>query len=256
MSYISDTSPAQKISFVVGLIALSLVARFVWAGGVEEYFNPAKQVENQIVEVLEERPGDLALLRAMEDYFPLQYDELLEAMTYVAQRDASPDAVSQAGSAQLAQFMANHRTDFALAPQQSLDAVLTAERKLLEALRTEEPVYCADYLFGTLIPTDPLSPESNQLMGEAAAARVQAMAAGRADQQLRMKATPRDIASLSDTMRAEGASDMQIAVLFENGNPATLSSAEQCDSMLQMLRSMEKQPDARRALLTGSLLAW
>ncbi|MXP47293.1 hypothetical protein GRI43_07795 [Altererythrobacter luteolus] len=255
MSYLSEASGSQKVGFFIAVVIAGLMARFFWAGGIEEYFNPSKQVENQIVEVLEARPGDLAVLRAMEQSFPLQYDELLEAMTDAGMQNAPPEMVIEAGSRQLGQFMASHRNDFAAAPLPSLDAVAGKERELLASLQRDEPVYCADYLFGTLIPSDPLSQESSRLIGETAAARVQAMAAGRADQQLRLDITPAILDGLADTMKDEGASAQQLAVIFGDADSATLSAEQQCDSALRMLSSIESQTDTRRALLIGKMLA-
>ncbi|MCP5396267.1 MAG: hypothetical protein H6918_05985 [Sphingomonadaceae bacterium] len=254
MSFLSETSASQKIGVIIAAIVGGLIVRFVMAGGIEEYYNPSKQIENRIVEAMEARPGDLAVLQAMRDYFPLEYDDLLESMTDAAMADAPAEDVMRAGSRELARFMARHPNDFAAAPEANLSEVLRTESALLEALLAEDPVACGDYIFGTMEPADPLSEETGKLIGEAAASKIKAMAAGRADQQLRLATTPSDLRKLTDTMRERGASAEQIALFTDNIDTAVLGSEEQCEAALHLVKAIEAQKPSSRALLVATFL--
>ena len=56
---------------VIALLVVGHLVRFIAYGGIEEYFSPSKRVESQLVAALEQRPGDLAILHAMGEHFPL-----------------------------------------------------------------------------------------------------------------------------------------------------------------------------------------
>lgn len=255
MSYLSERSPSQMVGAVIGLILLSLAIRAWMAGGLEELMSPGKRVENQIVAALENNPGDLAVLRAMEQHFPLDYDRLLDAMSTAALRSAPPEQVMQAGSDAVGRFMARHANDFAAAPAETLDGVLALETGLIEALDKSDPIACSDYVHGTLKQGDLLLPQVRELMGELAAAKVAAMAAGRKNQALRMLVNGKHVADLVADMRARGASDAQIGFIVEGTGGAALTEQQQCGAAVHLVHAIAARPDDERVLLVGSLLA-
>ncbi len=253
MSFLSERSAGEKLGGFIAVLVLAYLARFLWAGGIEEYFSPSKRIENQLVAALEQRPGDLAILRAMEEHFPLDYEDLLEGMTDAGLARGSEGEIAEAGSGFLRRFMASHKNDFAAAPTPYLDTVLQAEVAVLRRLASESPVACDDYVKGRLQYNDPLSEEARRLLGESGAAYVEAMAAGRRDQQLRLATTPADLAALGQTMAERGASREQLAAL-DAGDFQSLAYADQCDGVLRLVEGIDAQPDARQALLTTTFL--
>jgi hypothetical protein len=253
MSFLSERSPSQMVGGVIALLVAGYCVRFLLAGGVEEYFSPSKRIESQLVAALEQRPGDLAILRAMEQHFPLDYDNLLEGMAEQGVAGGTEEQVIAVGSQYLRRFMAGHRNDFAAAPTPYLDGVLASEMALLRQLASESPVACDDYVKGRLEYDDPLSDDADRLLGESAAAYVEAMAAGRRDQQLRLATTPADLTALGRTLAARGATAEQIAAL-DSGDFARLEYDDQCDAVLRLVEAIDAQPEARQALLTATFL--
>jgi hypothetical protein len=237
----------------IGLLVVGYLVRFLLAGGVEEYFSESKRVENRLVAALEQRPGDLAILRAMEKHFPQSYDDLLDSMGDAGVAGASDEQVVAAGSQRLRQFMANHKNDFAAAPTPYLDTVLRTKAALLRQLAKDSPMACDSFVDGRLEDVGPMSDAANRLVGESAAASIEAIAAGRRDQQLRLGITPADLAALRDTLAGRGASRAQLAAL-DSGDFVGLAEGERCDAVLRLVEAIDAQPEASQALLTGRFL--
>ncbi|ANU08636.1 hypothetical protein [Paraurantiacibacter namhicola] len=255
MSFASRTSPSQLIGVIIGLIVCGLIVRMVMAGGVEEFFNPTKQVENEIEAAMKSRPGDLAIIQAIETHFPEEYEAMLENMAEAAMGQQSGEAVADAGSSELARFMARHPNDFAAAPDEALSVVLQHEGTLLDGLLAQDPVLCSDYIMGRMQVDDPLPDSVLQLIGQSAASKVKAMAAGRADQQLRFKTTPADLAALGETMRVRGASELQVSMfLSDSGAAEALDDIQRCEGAIHLVKGIEQQTAGRRALLVATFL--
>ena len=254
MSFLSERSPSQMVGTVIGLILLSLATRAWMAGGLEELMNPGKRAENQIVAALENNPGDLAVLRAMERHFPLDYDRLLDTMSSAALRSAPPEQVMEAGSLAVARFMQQHANDFASAPEDRLDGVLALETELIETLNRSDPLACGDYLHGTVQQGDLLLPRVRELMGEVAAAKVAAMAAGRENPALRLLVNGKHVQDLASDMRAMGASMAQLTFIVEGRGGEALTEQEQCSAGVHLVHAIAGRPDAERVLLIGTLL--
>lgn len=254
MSFLSERSPSQMVGGFIAVLVLGLAVRAFYAGGIVEYFDPAKRIENRLVEALEQRPGDAAVLAAMKEHFPLDYETLLDDMSRSVGSGAGPQDVANTGAGFLRRFMHNHRNDFSNAPSSYLETVLAGEVALLGRLAVESPVACDDYVKGRLQYDDPLSPEVWKLLGESGANYVEAMAAGRRDQQLRLATTPSDLAALGETLAQRGASRAQLAAL-EAGDFSTVSYDEQCDAALRLVEAIDAQPEDRQALLVATFLA-
>ena len=254
MGFSSQQSLPRSIGLVVGLIVAGLAVRFFLAGGIEEYFNPQKRVENQIEAALKANPGDLALMEAIETHFPLQYDKMLDRLGDAAIQAEDEETLLLVINNVLQEFMASHRNDFAYAPTQNLRSVLADEEALVDLLSRENPTMCSDYLFGRIEVTDETSQELRTLFGKSVASRVEAMATGRRDQQMRLAVTPSLVAKLRKSMVQEGASEAQLAMLFDQGDPGVLSSAQQCEALQKLHAAVGKMPDEDAALLIGTLL--
>lgn len=254
MGFSAQKSLPRSIGVVVGLIVAGLAVRFFMAGGIEEYFNPQKRVENQIEAALKSNPGDLALMQAIETHFPLQYDKMLDSIGGAAMQAEDGETVLMAINTAIQGFMVSHRNDFAYAPTQNLRSVLADEKALVDMLSRENPTMCSDYLFGRIEVTDETSQELRTLFGKSVASRVEAMAAGRRDQQLRLAVTPSLVAKVRQSMMQEGASEAQLAMLFDQGDPGALSSAQQCEALQQLHAAVGRMPDEDAALLIGTLL--
>jgi len=257
MSYSDRTSPAQLIGAIIGFLVLGLIVRVVWAGGIEEYFVPSKQVENRIEEALQAQPGDLAILQSIETYFPDDYDDLLEAMADAGMAGADDAQVIEAGNRQLASFLGNHRNDFAAAPSDALTAVLTSETSLIEALHFENPLACSNHVFGTVPPATEPSEEVKLLIGQAVATKVRAMAAGRTDQQMRLPPSSRDFSLLADAMIARGASKAEAAIALQ-GIESTVHDFdlnELCGTAILMVEAIGDLDPFVRDQMIGAMLA-
>lgn len=254
MSFLSEESAAQKVGLVLGIIVIGLVARMVMAGGIEEYFNPAKRVENRIVEVMEEHPGDLIILQTMRDYFPHEYEDLLDAMSDVAVAGAPPEVVIAAGNRELAAFLHRHKNDFGNAPSDSLDAALDAELALLQALRGEDPGACSAYAYGIGLFEGEPSPATLELLGNAIASKVRAMYAGRTNQQIRFDLVPHEIEAWNESMMALGASEAQAIVARVGSDEFVMDDGQRCQAAIYALEATRQQDRNARDLLTGALL--
>jgi hypothetical protein len=254
LSFLSERSPSQMIGGVIAFLVFGLIVRAIYAGGIVEYFDPAKRIENRLVEALEQRPGDAAVLAAMKAHFPLDYESLLDDMSRSVGSGAGPREVAETGAGFLRRFMHNHRNDFSAAPSPNLETVLAGEVALLRQLAEESPVACDDYVKGRLQYDDPLSQEAWKLLGESGANYVEAMAAGRRDQQLRLATTPADLRALGQTLAERGASREQLAAL-DAGDFSTIGYDEQCDAALRLVEAIDAQPEDRQALLVASFLA-
>ena len=255
MSFLSEVSASQKIGAVIVALVLGFAARAFTAGGVEEYLFPAKRVENRIEEALAAHPGNLAVLGAMQTHFPDEYDDMLDAMADSAIADAADDQVLAVGTAQLGAFLHRHRNDFANAPDAALADVLHRSSEALSALYRDDPVACNNFAYGRNDPVKPLPPATQALLGEAIAARVRAMAAGRTQQTVRLHVTPTDLAALESGMREAGASAGQLALFFGATSDPSLSAGGACEAMILLHAAIAAQEAGTRELLAAHLLA-
>lgn len=253
MSFSRTVGPSQMIGGVIGLLVLAYAVRFVAAGGIEEYFNPNKKYENAIVAAFEKQPGNLAVLRAMERQFPLEYEDFLDTMTKAAASGRQEDILRD-GSAFLQRFAARHASDFSNAPDALLIKVADSESRLFASLAAKSKIDCADYVFGTLQPEIPLNPETRKLLGETAAARIEAISGGRTHQTVRLGVTPVEGKALIAAMQARGASAAQLAAMRGEIDPETLSVEDQCYAGINLVEGIRAQPPEVEALLASDLL--
>lgn len=253
MSFTRTVAPSQMIGAVIGLLVLGYAVRFLLAGGIEEYFNPNKKYENAIVAAFEKQPGNLAVLRAMERQFPQEYDDFLGTMTKAAASGREEDILRD-GSAYLQQFAAKHAGDFSNAPDALLVRVADAESRLLSSLAAGSMEDCADYVFGTLQPARPLAPETRKLLGETAAARIEAISGGRTNQTVRLGVTPTEGKALIAAMKARGANAAQLGAMRGEIDPETLSVEDRCNAGINLLEGIRAQPPEVEALLASDLL--
>jgi hypothetical protein len=255
MSFLNQKSAASMVGIVLLVIATSYGVRIAMAGGFAEFLDPSERLETQLENALSENPGYLAAMQAMETEYPEDYDDFLEAMTRTVQTGGDEAAMVTAGNRAIGQFLNDRRRDFVDAPSASLAAARKAERALLVGLQAESPVACGDYIFGTIQPADPLSPKANKLLGDAVAAKVRAMGAGRRDRQMRFGVTPMDVDALAKAMQDGGASKAQVDALLREGDIAQLTDEQQCDAAARMMAALDTLPVDSADLLTGALLA-
>ncbi|WAT19134.1 hypothetical protein OZN62_06090 [Aurantiacibacter sp. MUD11] len=255
MSFLETTSASQRAGAVIGLIVIGLAVRIVMAGGVERYFDPMAVVEDELVAALEEHPGDLLVLDAMRTYFPDDYEDLIETMADVAVEGAPSELIADAGNAQLALFLSRHKNDFANAPTANLDAALASEIALMEALQQQDVGACSAYAFGIGLFEGKPSEEVRELLGQSVVAKVQAMSAGRTDQQMRLEVTGPMMEELVATMQANGASEAQVTVALQGSADFVMADSQRCDAALITLRSIQQQEEYARAMMIGEYLA-
>lgn len=253
MSFLSKELDSNKIGIVIGIIVVGLIGRIIWAGGIEEYFSPNKQVENAIVSALESQPGGAIMLSQLESDFPLEYEDLLSAMTNQAVRDQSPDNIVEAGNQWLRRFFASHSKDFKFAPIGSLDTVLSTEATALAAMYEHEPQLCDNYIRGWALPGN-LPEKVSQSIGSAVAAKFAAIRAGRDDQQLRLDLTPYDLGELTNALTAGGMNEDELAFVLDGVRDGVEESGEKCKAIQGLVAGVQNQPEDRRALLVSAIV--
>lgn len=248
MSYSKQTQASGMIGLFVLAIAGSLIGRIIYAGGFENFFVPGKSEENALVAELATYPGNQVLFDQLETSFPRQYEDFTEELARAARSPGGDDRVVIAGSAWIADFFASHSNDFGAAPIEQLDEVIGLEQTLFEDLRDHDEFACAAY--AKREPLDKALPERfDEASGALVAARIAAIQAGRAHRLLRLKVTPEDFAAVEATMRAKGLNDEQIAVAFDEADPATIGAPLACEMQIELIKAIRAQPEDRRALL-------
>ncbi|MCL9999220.1 MAG: hypothetical protein NBV68_07550 [Erythrobacter sp.] len=247
----------KHASGMIGLVVLGLVARLGFgvaeAGGIDNYFNPAGAVDQELMAELGKFPGNGVLIAQLQADFPDEYKDFVSKVGKAA-RGTGPDTrVLVVANTWLNTFLAAHARDFAGAPLPALDAVLAAEQTYLAGLQDYDPIVCGAVATGA--PLDkPLTAALEEQAGALVASKFAAIKAGRTDQQLRCAITPKDREALAGDLKQRGLVEDQMKVLSGEVDPSSISGELACEAAVTLNEAIRAQPDSRRALLIGAKL--
>ncbi|MEO1729853.1 MAG: hypothetical protein AAFR64_03860 [Pseudomonadota bacterium] len=251
MAFTDRPSTEKVLGGVFLAVILGWAIRFVLAGGVIEYFDSNKRIENEIAAALSKEPGTESVLRRLESDFPDKYDEFLATLSNRLNQDQSANRVAPTAVTWIRSFFASHENDFGFAPMPQLDAVIDWEQQFIAKLADENVASCDAYAIGLPLEEQP-SLEVRELGAKAVEARFDAIRAGRKDQQMRLKLNPTDFEAVAVSLAEKGATRDQIEFAFGDLNGAVLDEGVPCKSLQMLLETIIEQPEERRALLIGA----
>lgn len=254
MAFTDRPSMEKVLIGVLLAVVIGWGIRFFFAGGVVEYFEPDKRLENAIAEVLADEPGGEVLLRRLESDFPRKHDEFLDLMTRQVKRDQDDSRLWATANSWLNQFFASHENDFSYAPMPQLDAFIALEKEMLGLLAAEGVEGCDAMVVG-LPPEGELSDELRAIGAKAMEARFDAIRAGRQDQQLRLFLSPTDFEAVTASLIEKGASEEQLEFLSGDLNGSVMEPGAPCAAAQMLIDTIIDQPEERRALLIGAYAA-
>lgn len=253
MSFLKQTHASGMVGLVLLGIAASLIVRVTLAGGFPNFLDPASRIDSAVMRQLEKVPGNAILLAQLEQDFPEEYGDFVDAVGAAARAEGPDNRVLLAANAWIAKFFAAHARDFAAAPDATLDSVNAAEYALLADLQRNDAITCGAMVTGT--PLDqPLPAALEEKAGALLAAKFAAIKAGRTDQQLRLALTPEDGAAMQAALRERGLTDEQLAVLAGEADAGSISKPMACEMAVALADAIRAQPQGRRALLIGAMM--
>ena len=194
------------------------------------------------------------MMRTFAATFPDEWAQFRsEAIQAVQDRSNSDDEVAALTYAFTRRFMAERTDALVHAPDDNMQAMIEADSSLMAHLQATNVELCAIHAMTGIGPNDQLSPEIEALMSTSGARRLEAVRAGLDQPQQRADVAEDDILALRDAMEEAGVSDQAITTFLE-GDPATLSAQDQCDSTVGLYRALEALPDEQAARIYGLIL--
>ena len=253
MSFLKQEHASGMVGLVLLGMAGLLIVRVTMAGGFANFLDPSNRIDEAVMAQLGKVPGNAILLAQLEQDFPEEHGDFVDAVGAAARAEGPDNRVLVAANGWIARFFAAHARDFAAAPEAVLDSVNAAEHALLSDLQRNDEITCGALVTGT--PLDqPLPPALEEKAGALLAARFAAIKAGRTDQQLRLALTPEDGAAMNAALRERGLDDAQMAVLAGEADPGSISKPMACDMAVAFTDAIRAQPPGRRALLIGATM--
>lgn len=232
------------LGVLLGWSAMHLAFRGVRGG-------PGAQFDRAV----ESDPGFTAV-RAMRDRLPEDYARLRAAMVAQAEAGRPMEEIGRSGFGWMRSFMIAEKPAMARAPSAELAAFRRSQLGATEALATDSAEQCARFSMGSLSPADPPSAQALPAIQRAAAAQIEAIAAGR-----RVPPAPTpdlalaDAAALVEGMRRQGVGEPLLARFTGPTGMASAGPAEQCQVGRALLEALDALPAPQADRITRHMIA-
>ena len=211
--------------------------------------------DNIIARSIEQEPWMAPLYEVFEREFPEEFAEYKRLMLAQAQSGRSEVENFEFGRNFMLQFMADNAQHFSSAPDAELFATRDATLRVIEMLAEEETRYCANFTMTGLQAYDQPSRPAMNLLGQATAAQLRAVAAGKRNPVARELADEADFIAFADALEAEGMTTAEVDDMLGGGNGLMYNGPEyQCRAGLAIHRALVRVPDDTSARLSAMLL--
>jgi hypothetical protein len=240
-------------ALIAGLGALSIAGAAV---SEDKDSAPGKDpAVGELIDAYVSDPNVGGLFKEFRADFPAEFQTLLEKMTAMHRNHAPADAITKAGYDSMRTITLAHMSDVASAPTPQLLSVLAAQRDLIVELQKENVDYCAGYGMGRVPSNAQISPRGLALLNEEGVIQIRAARAGIDHPTARPQITQDDVKALQEGMRASGANDDLVKLMFSSGLPGA-SPKNQCDGSVALYRGLAGMaPESGAAMFSAVLSA-
>lgn len=253
-----DRNTARILLAIGAFIAVIAGSSILWNLGAFDALvgrNTPEAIEARLDGEMENHPAFAALYTTLEEEFPEDFVRLKQRMIEAYQERGETADAFASGERFFELFMQDNLRHFSKAPSANILAVRDGAIKVVETLAVQDVNLCARFTMDGLRRGDVPSLSAQEMIGAAARAKIQALAAGIANPQDHGEPTQQDIETYADVMRNMGMDEFYIEDFFNGAfNLSRASSQVQCDNGAIIYSAMAALPEEAAVRLGAVLL--